>query len=235
MGHLGGEGDHFVVFFRCGDGEEAKIAGLQGILHPLKQGNVIKHRGDQHHGRAVEQIRPAVLKAGELGACHGVSAHKGKAILLRYREAALADLLLDAAAVQYQSVFGDKVGVLFQPGGAAVRVDGQKDQIAFRDGGFVQLSVDGSCQHGKGQHGFVALDGVNGVAFQGVGSGKRAADQPEAENSYIHTRTSRICWTFRFSSSNWGGVRDWAPSHRAQAGLLWTSTMMPSAPAAVAA
>ena len=59
--------------------------------------------------------------------------------------------------------------------------------------------------------------------------------QAETQNTDFHTRTSRICRTFRLISSNWGGVMDWAPSHRAWAGSLWTSTMMPSAPAAVAA
>ena len=37
------------------------------------------------------------------------------------------------------------------------------------------------------------------------------------------------------SSSNWSGVRLWAPSHLALAGLLWTSIIRPSAPAATAA
>ena len=37
------------------------------------------------------------------------------------------------------------------------------------------------------------------------------------------------------SSSNWSGVRLWAPSHLALAGSLWTSIIRPSAPAATAA
>ena len=164
-----------------------------------------------------------------------MTAHKGKSVLLCHREAPGADFPLHAAAVKHQCVFGNQRGVFFQPGGAAVGVDCQQNQVALGNGLFIQLAMHRARQHGKGQHGLVSLNRVNGVPFQRIGPGKGTADQAETQNTNIHTRTSRIFCTFRLSSSNWGGVRDWAPSHRAQAGLLCTSTMMPSAPAAVAA
>ena len=162
-------------------------------------------------------------------------AHEGEAVPFGEREAPAANLPLDAAAVDDQRVLGYKGRVLFQPVGAAAGVNGKQDQVALRNGGFVQPSVDCAGKHGKGQHTFVSLNGVDGVPLQSVGSGKGAADQAKTQNTDFHTRTSRICRTFRLISSNWGGVMDWAPSHSAWAGSLWTSTMMPSAPAAVAA
>ena len=66
-----------------------------------------------NHGSPVKQVCPAVFEAGKLGACHGVAAHKGKAILLRQREAAAADFLLDTAAVNDQCGFGNQGGVVF--------------------------------------------------------------------------------------------------------------------------
>ena len=131
-----------------------------------------------------------------------MAADESEAILFCHREAPAAHLLLHTAAVHDQGIFGNKGSVLLQPGGAAVRVDGKENQITLGDGFFIQLSVDGTCQHGKGQHGFVGFRGVNRVAFQGVGPGHRAADEAEAENSYLHTRTSRKRWTRWFSSSN---------------------------------
>ena len=149
-----------------------------------------------------------------------MSTHKGESVLLGQREATAANLTLDAAAVDHQRVLGHEGRVLFQPVGAAAGVDSKQNQVTLRDGGFIQPSVDCAGKHGKGQHTFVSLNGVDGVPLQSVGSGKGAADQAKTQNTDFHTRTSRICRTFRLISSNWGGVMDWAPSHSAWAGSL---------------
>ena len=196
------------MLLRGGHGEEAKMTWLQGVLDPLQQGDVVKHRGHQHHGRAAEQIGPAVLEAGELGARHGMPAHKGKAVFPGNGKAPGADFLLHTAAVQHKGVFGNQMGILFQPGGAAIGIDCQQDQVTFGYGFLVELAMYRPGQHGKGQHGFVSLNRVDGVSLQRIGPGQGAADETKPQNSYIHTRTSRILCTFRFSSSNWGGVRD---------------------------
>ena len=63
-------------------------------------------------------------------------------------------------------------------------------------------------EHGKGQHIIILLRGVNGVSGQGIGPGKRTADEAQTQDSNSHTRTSRIRRTVLFSSSNCRGVRD---------------------------
>ena len=105
MGHLRGECNHPVVVGSGGDGEKAEAAGLQGILYPLQQRYVIIYRRNQHHRCSLEQACPAVFKAGELGASHGMPAHKGKAVFFRNWEAPLAYQLLCAAAVNHQRPF----------------------------------------------------------------------------------------------------------------------------------
>ena len=208
VGHLGGEGDHPVVVVRRGDGEPAKAQRRQHLLAPLQKVDVIEDGGHQHHGLATEQGGAAVLEAGELGARHGMAAHEGEAVFFCQREAGCADLPLDAGGIHYQGVRPHQMGVGFQPFHTAARIDGQQDQVALADGGFIQLAVDRAGHHGELEHIFVALGGVNGVAFHGVGTGHGAADETQAEDTNDHTIASLTRRTRRATSSNWAGVRD---------------------------
>ena len=72
------------------------------------------------------------------------------------------------------------MGILLQPGGGAVGVDGQQDQITPGNGGLVQPAVDCACQHGELQHILVALGGIDGVAGHGICPGQTAADETQA-------------------------------------------------------
>ena len=178
------------------------MTGGECLFAPVEQHNVIESGGNQHHGLSGEQIRTAVLEAGELRTCHGMAAHKGKAVLLRQRETAVADFPLDAAKIHYQCVFADVFCIFLQPCGAAVGVDSKKNQITGGNRNFIQLTVNGACQHSKLQHLFVFFAGQYGVTFQGVGTCHGAADETKSQNTNGHTiasRTLRMRW---FSSSN---------------------------------
>ena len=73
---------------------------------------------------------------------------------------------------------------------------------------------------GKGQHILVMIYGIDLPSGFGVGTRQTAADEPQPDDTDLHLRTSRISRTRWLSSWNCSGVRDWAPSHRAQLGLL---------------
>ena len=129
MGHLGGEGDALIMLLGGGDGHPPKAHRLQQFLGPVQQTDVVKGRGDEDHRGPVEQIRPAVLKAGEMGARHRVPAQEGKPILLGQGEDACTDLLFGARAVN------DQRGLVQQRGQAGHVLDhrfgvgGQQKQI----------------------------------------------------------------------------------------------------------
>ena len=107
VAHLGGVGDHLVVVLRRGDGDVAEPGGGEQLFHPVQQENVVPLPGNHHHGRPLEHVRLAVGVARVLGACHGVPAHIGEAVLIRQGEAHLTDLPLYAAAVHDQGVLGN--------------------------------------------------------------------------------------------------------------------------------
>ena len=192
VGHLGGKGDHLIMRFGSGDGKVTEAAGRQHLFDPVQQQDIIENRGDQHHRLSFKEIGPAVFEAGILAACHGMSADKGKSILLGKGEAAAADDFLGAAAVQNQGFPGNVLCMFLQPGCAALGIDRQQDQITAGDGCFVQGAMNGTGQHGKGMHTAVFFRSINGMPFQGIGPGQRAANEAEAENSNGHTIASRI-------------------------------------------
>ena len=50
MGHLGSEGNHFVVIFSGSDRKTAKTTGSKGLLAPIQQLHIVKSGWNQHHG-----------------------------------------------------------------------------------------------------------------------------------------------------------------------------------------
>ena len=71
-----------------------------------------------------------------------MAAHEGKAMMFCNGEAPFADFFLDAAAVNDKSICGNEMGIAFQPGGAAIWVNGKQYQIASGNGCFVQPTMD---------------------------------------------------------------------------------------------
>jgi len=69
------------------------------------------------------------------------------------------------------------MGIVFQPGGRAIGVNGQQDQIASADVFFCQSTLDRAGKLGKGQHGLVPDTDIYGVTGKGVGSCQRTADE----------------------------------------------------------
>ena len=108
VGHLAGEGDHPVVLCRSGDGEGAEAAGGQGLLRPVQQVHIVKSRRDQDHRRTLKEVCPAVFEAGELGAGHGVTAHKGEAVFFCQRGQGTACKAKLARLVPGQTVILDR-------------------------------------------------------------------------------------------------------------------------------
>ena len=109
-----------------------------------------------------------------------MAAHEGKSVPLCQREAAAADFPLDAAAVDDQRVRADRGCVFLQPGGAAVRIDGQQDQVALADVILRQRRVNRTGKLGERKHGFISYAGVHGVSGDGIGSGEASANQAKS-------------------------------------------------------
>ena len=172
-----------------------------------------------------------------MGARHRVAAQEGKPILLGQGEDACTDLLFGARAVN------DQRGLVQQRGQAGhvlhhrFWVGGQQKQIQALEFLVGEFPVDGLGDLGELHDGVVrvpAQDGHGLVPLKGFG--QRASDEAQADDtnghSFIASRMRRMRPAVCLNSS---GVRDWAPSHRAWGGSLWTSIIMPSAPAAAAA
>ena len=106
-----------------------------------------------------------------------MTAYKGKAVFPGHREAALADLLLNAAQVQNQSTGIHKAAVVLQPFGAAAGIDCKQQQLTRRDGFLIQPSVDRTGEHGKGQGAFVQVGSIDRVTCHGISPGHGAANQ----------------------------------------------------------
>ena len=236
MAHLGGKGDHPVVGFGGGHRQLAEARRFQSLLDPLQKRHIVALRRHQHHGRALEEVGPGVFKARVVGTGHGMAAHIGKAVLLRQGEDGLADHPLGAAEIDDQGGRRQIRGPLPQILHGGLGRDGQQQQVAGFDGFGIQQAVDGPAHPGEIQHDPVPVVAEDGPARLGVGLGHGAADEAQAHNADgAHSAASRTARAFRATSANCSGVRDWAPSHQAWGGSLWTSIIRPSAPAAAAA
>ena len=168
-----------------------EIAGRERLPAAIQQRHIVEAGRHQHHGLSLKQRGTAIFEAGKLRTGHGVTAHKGEAVFFRKGKAAAADLPLDAAAVNDKGILRNQVGVLFQPACAAIGVDGKQNQITFRDGFLTQLAVNSPGQHSKGQHLLIALNGVDGVSGDCVGSGQTAADETQPQDTDFHAMASR--------------------------------------------
>ena len=260
------KGNHAVVLGGAGHAELAKAQGTHHLAHLAQklQLKCIVHRGrNEHERRALEQVGARVRVARELRACHGVRAHKVKAVLAGELKGALAHDALDAHGVDDHGAHdgfgvggvGERLGVRLEPLDAGLGVAGQDDDVALAERLLVECAGNGA--HAGGRH-----DIIVGVPRQyadarlRIAAGKAAADQSQAYNAgalgaalvnacvshrahcysmVSWQTTSRMARMRRMVSSNWSGVRAWAPSDQARLGSSWTSISRPLAPQAVAA
>ena len=186
MRQLGVEGDHLVVALRRGGRKVAELRGCEQLPCPAQQGDIVPVLRHQQHRRAAEQIRTGVFEAGLMGARHGMPAQEGEAVFFCQRKARRADTALDAAAVDHNGLFSKiwrKLPHCFHGCG---RIDGDQDQIALGDVLLGQLAVHCAAHAGKVQHAAVAFTSQHGPAGLMICLGKRAADQPQADDPDRH-------------------------------------------------
>ena len=149
----------------------------------------------------------------------------------------MAHLLLGPGAVDDHGAGVQDGGQPLHMGHHRLGIGGQQEEIQLLHPLVGELPVDGVGDLGEFGDGFVrvpAVDGDGPVPAEGLGQG--TADEPQSDDADLHSAiASRILKMRRAARAKASGVRDWAPSHRAWGGSLWTSIMMPSAPAAAAA
>ena len=130
---LRGKGDHLVVRLGGRDGKFAEASGLEQILCPLQELNVVKDRGDEHHGRAVIEIASCVFEARVVRARHRVAAEIRKAVFLCQREQRLTNDTLRAAAVDDHGLCSNKGCHFSDIADRGLRINGDEDEIARAD------------------------------------------------------------------------------------------------------
>ena len=178
MGQLGGEGNALVVVSGVGDGHPAKAHRGQQLLGLIQQTDVEKVGGAQDHGSPVKEVLPAVLEAGVVGTCHGVTPQEPEAVLLSQGKDGIADLLLGAGAVDDHGVLAELGGQLLHMFDDRLGVGGQKKEVHFLQILVGQFPVDGLGQLGELEDGAVGIPTQDGhVLAAAEGLRQRAADE----------------------------------------------------------
>src|SRR5216683_730752 len=197
----------------------------------------------ENPGLAAEQRGIALTEAAAFLAGHRVAAEES----IRIRESAgpLNHWPLHAGDVGDDRASPDDAGQAFEDRADLVDRRGDHDDVAI--GQVTQLRrrpVDHAALLRR-QHAIVVVGDtadLDGPAQPAQGQAERAANQTEADDADPHHATP----TVRFSaaatastcSTRWAnacGVSDWAPSESATSGCACTSTISPSAPAAIPA
>ena len=122
--------------------------------------------------------------ARELGARHGVRAHKVKTVLAGELKGTLAYDALHAYGVNHHGAhdgigvggIGERLGVRLKPLDAGLGIAGKDDDVAFAERLVVELAGDGAHAGGR-HHVIVGIPGQHADARLRIAAGKAAADQ----------------------------------------------------------